>query len=268
MAGSGDDAAGAAGILADRLAASLVQHEPGWRLPRPSTLARRYHVPPAQVEQAVSDLAARDLVRMLPDGQAYRASPAHYLIPVAGVPRLSALADPMGSEVACGGRRVTWRQAPDGIGRALGVRATEQVCAVRCHWRLNGKPAAISTTYLTERAARLLGDVFGQPAGGGPPACGAPPGGVPGVPAPLGIPAALHLETHPPPSSLARWLRLASGQPAAMITVRYDEAESGRPAALTVTALRTELFRIVIETGGGVPGGFPAADRVPAAGTG
>jgi hypothetical protein len=32
---------GAAGVLADRMAAALVHREPGWRLPRRSALARR-----------------------------------------------------------------------------------------------------------------------------------------------------------------------------------------------------------------------------------
>jgi len=66
---SSGDQPDVAGVLADRLAATLVHHEPGWRLPRPSALARRYNVRPAQVEQAVRELAARHLIRQLPDGQ-------------------------------------------------------------------------------------------------------------------------------------------------------------------------------------------------------
>ncbi len=62
---SSDDKPDVAGVLADRLAATLVHHEPGWRLPRPSALARRYNVRPAQVEQAVRELAARHLIRQL-----------------------------------------------------------------------------------------------------------------------------------------------------------------------------------------------------------
>jgi hypothetical protein len=30
------------GVLADRIAAALLHHEPGWRLPRHTALARRY----------------------------------------------------------------------------------------------------------------------------------------------------------------------------------------------------------------------------------
>src|SRR5262249_23093418 len=146
---SSDDQPDVAGVLADRLAATLVHHEPGWRLPRPSTLARRYNVRPAQVEQAVRELTARHLIRQLPDGQLYRASPAEYLIDVPGVPRLGAHVDPMGSEVSCRSRKVSWRRVPEDIGWALGVPATTPVCAVKCHWAVNGEPAAISTTYLT-----------------------------------------------------------------------------------------------------------------------
>ena len=121
MAYSGDDKPDVAGVLADRLAATLVHHEPGWRLPRPSALARRYNVRPNQVEQAVRELAARHLIRQLPDGQLYRASPAEYLVSMHGVRRLGAHVDPMGSDVTCRSRKVSWRRVPEDIGWALGV---------------------------------------------------------------------------------------------------------------------------------------------------
>jgi len=248
---SGDDVLDVAGILADRLAAVLVHHEPGWRLPRPSTLARRYNVRPALVEQAVRELTARHLIRQLPDGQLYRASPAECLIPVPGVPRLGAYVDPMGSEVTCRDRKVSWRRVPEDIGWALGVAQAASVCAVRCHWSVNGEPAAISTTYLTEEAAGQISDIADAAAAlpdEGP--LGAAPWSTnqQGLPAPLAVPAALHLEMQPPPSSVARGLRLGTSQPAAMVTVRYDDPASGRPVALTVAALRPDLFRIVIES--------------------
>src|SRR5215831_5398991 len=156
---SGDDKQDVAGILAERLAATLVHHEPGWRLPRPSALARRYNVRPAQVEEAVRELAAKHLIRQLPDGQLYRASPAEYLIPVQGVPRLGAHLDPMGGQVACRKRKVSWRRAPEDIAWALGIAPADSVCAVRCHWSVNGEPAAISTTYLTAETAAEIGDL-------------------------------------------------------------------------------------------------------------
>jgi len=251
VAVSGDDKQEVAGILADRLAATLVHHEPGWRLPRPSALARRYNVRPAQVEQAVKELAARHLIRQLPDGQLYRASPAEYMIPVQGVPRLGAHLDPMGGHVACRKRKVSWRRAPEDIATALGIAPADPVCAVRCHWSVNGEPAAISTTYLTAEAAAEIGDLTDErdrttadlqlwafPDGDDQRAH---------RPA-LGAPAALHVELQPPPSSVARGLRLGAGQPAAMLTVRFDDQSAGRPVALTVAALRADLFRIVVDS--------------------
>ena len=247
---SSDDKPDVAGVLANRLAATLVHHEPGWRLPRPSALARRYNVRPAQVEEAVRQLAARHLIRQLPDGQLYRASPAEYLIPVQGVPRLGAHLDPMGGEVACRKRKVSWRRVPEDIGWALGIPPADSVCAVKCHWSVNGEPAAISTTYLTAEVAGQVGGLTGE---GDAPMPDFELYGLPETneqqperPA-LGVPAALHVEVQPPPSSIARGLRLGAGQPAAMITVRFDDPASGRAAALTVAALRADLFRIVVD---------------------
>ena len=254
----------AAGVLADRLAATLVHHEPGWRLPRPSALARRYDVRPAQVEAAVRELAARHLIRQLPDGQLYRASPADFLIPVQGVPGLGAHVDPMGSDVTCRNRKVSWRRVPEDIGWALGVGATGSVCAVKCHWSINGEPAAISTTYLTAAAADQLGETAEAD---GSPVTDLLSSTLAGTDqrALLGFPSALHLEMQPPPSSIARGLRLGAGMPAVMVTVRYDEPESGKPVALTVAALRSDLFRIVVDSGDQVPQvkAVPADDAAP-----
>lgn len=251
----GDEKPDVAGVLADRLAATLVHHEPGWRLPRPSALARRYNVRPSQVEQAVRELAARHLVRQLPDGQLYRASPAEYLISMNGVPKLGAHVDPMGSDVTCRNRKVSWRRVPEDIGWALGIAAADHVCVIKCHWSVNGDPAAISTTYLTKDVAGRLNESADLP--------GDPPGDQlfnvaaevadERGPVRFGQPVALHLEMQPPPSSVARGLRLRAGQPAAMLTVRFDEPAAGRPAAggpvaLTVAALRPDLFRVVIDS--------------------
>jgi hypothetical protein len=192
------------------------------------------------------------LIRQLPDGQLYRASPAEYLIDVPGVPRLGAYVDPMGSEVTCRSRKVSWRRVPEDIGWALGVPAAMPVCAVKCHWSVNGEPAAISITYLTKEVAGQVSDATDAVAdvvSGADPLGGVPIGQRrPTGPAPLGLPAALRLEMQPPPSSIARGLRLGSGQPAAMVTVRYDDPNSGRPVALTIAALRSDLFRIVVES--------------------
>lgn len=266
MAYSGDDKLDVAGVLADRLAATLVHHEPGWRLPRPSALARRYNVRPNQVEQAVRELAARHLIRQLPDGQLYRASPAEYLISMHGVPRLGAHVDPMGSHVTCRSRKVTWRRVPEDIGGALGVSAVDSICVVKCHWSVNGDPAAIATTYLTKDAADKTDQAGKADARPDEPTVRADVlGGMlrddldPATDS-LGVPVALHLEMQPPPSSVARGLRLRAGQPAAMVTVRFDDQITGRPAALTVAALRPDLFRIVVDSPVGAAGSYAIAD--------
>ena len=167
-----------------------------------------------------------------------------------GVPRLGAHLDPMGGEVSCRKRKVSWRRVPEDIGWALGIPPADSVCAVKCHWSVNGEPAAISTTYLTADAAsqidepaderdRVMADYELSGFAGGDPARAR---------AALGTPAALHMEMQPPPSSIARGLRLGAGQPAAMITVRFDDEVTGRAVALTVAALRADMFRIVIDS--------------------
>src|SRR4029078_7151463 len=81
---SGPDVTGApvraSTVLADRMAAALVHREPGSSLPRRTALARRDNVSLTEIDAALSDLSRRSLVRRLPDGQLYRASPADYWI--------------------------------------------------------------------------------------------------------------------------------------------------------------------------------------------
>src|SRR6266705_39802 len=132
----------AAAILADRLAAALVHHEPGWRLPRLTALARRYSVSSAEIDAAIEELAARHLVGRLPDGQVYRASPAEYWVPLEGVFGLVSRVDPMGGQLACASRHATLRRPPEDIGRSLGQPPGEPVVAVRCIWTVGGEPAA------------------------------------------------------------------------------------------------------------------------------
>jgi hypothetical protein len=66
---------------------------------------------------------------------------------------------------------------------------------------------------------------------------------------------------------------LSAGQPAAKVTVRFDDQATGRPAALTVAVLRPELFRIVVQTAemplpggeaGSATGAWPAPPRAAA----
>jgi hypothetical protein len=246
----------AAGILADRLAAILVHHEPGWRLPRHTALARRYNVSTAQIDAAVTELIARHLIRRLPDGQLYRVSPVEYLIPLEGVPGLGSRIDPMGGDLTCRSRQTSWRRVPQDIAWALHVDPDEPVCVVRAVWASGGEPAAYGTTYLP---ADLAGPFIGCTAVSTPPE--SPPSGNSASPrspelpegqqgefTALGKPAALHVEMQLPPPSVARSLRLSAGQPAAMVTVRFDDPVTARPVALTIAVVRPDLFRIVVQT--------------------
>lgn len=239
----------AAHVLADRVASALVHHEPGWRLPRRSALARRYGVSPAEMEAAIEELAARHLLRRLPDGQVYRASPADYLIQLEGQPDLKASIDPMGMSVVCASRHVSVRRVPEDIGGALGLPPGDSVCVVRCLWTSGGDPAAFSAAYLPageplpDGMVPTFADVLKAPQSvlaSGPADQQAPLVG----PA---HPAGLYVELQPPAPSVARSLRLPAGQPAVNVTIRYD-SEEGCPVALATAVLRPDLFRVVVES--------------------
>jgi DNA-binding GntR family transcriptional regulator len=242
-----DPAVHAAGVLADRIAAALVHREPGWRLPRRSALARRYNVGLNEIDVAITDLARRSLVRRLPDGQLYRASPADYWIPVEGVAGLGTRLDPMGSPVECHGRHDSVREAPQDVAWAIGLPTGAAVRVIRCVWTLAGDPAAISTAYLPS------GPGDEDPRGGEEGDFGAVLDALPGVTA---KPAAVSVEMSPPQPSAARSLRLAPGQPVITVTIRFDDRGRQNPAGLTVVMLRPELFRIAIETAA-APAGLP-----------
>ena len=142
--GAGGDGYGnrgsAAGVLADRMAAALVHREPGWKLPRRSALARRFNVSLAEIDVAVEELSRRSLLRKLPDGQLYRASPAEYQIPIEGLAGLSTTVDPMGSAIVCQAKHVSRRPAPQDIRWALGLTPGAQVQVIRCLWTSGGSP--------------------------------------------------------------------------------------------------------------------------------
>ena len=138
----------ATAVLADRMAAALVHREPGWRLPRRSALARRYNVSLTEIDAALGDLARRSLVRRLPDGQLYRASPADYWIPLEGAAGLGTRLDPMGGAIACQTRHVSRREAPQDVAWALRLPSGAPVRVIRCVWVSEGDPAAVSTAYL------------------------------------------------------------------------------------------------------------------------
>jgi GntR family transcriptional regulator len=236
---AGDRPVNASGVLADRIAAALVHREPGWRLPRRSALARRYNVSLSEIDLAIRDLARRSLVRRLPDGQLYRASPADYWIPVEGATGLGTRVDPMGSPIECQARHVALREAPQDVAWAIGVPVGAPVQVVRCVWTITGEPAAISTMYLPEPAITGLDpeqedDEFG-----------AILDSLPGLTA---RPAAVSVEMSPPQPSAARSLRLPPGQPVTTVTIRFEDRDRNAPAGLTVVMLRPELFRVAIDT--------------------
>src|SRR5215472_11695814 len=257
----------AVSVLADRLAAALVHHEPGWRLPRHSALARRYNVSPAEIDAAVQELVGRHLVRRLADGQLYRSSPAEYVISIEGVPGLTTYIDTMGGEFSCRGRQVSWRLPPEDIAWALEQAVDQQVCLVRLLWTGGGEPAALCTTYipgdLASRAslgaaaplpatlnllqvatvAGIPSQSAAEPVDGVPPGSGSPPAQLLN-----GSPAALHIELQAPPPSVARSLRLTAGQPALLITVRFADPDTDRPVALAIAVLRPDMFRLVVQT--------------------
>ena len=291
-----------AGVLADRMAATLVHHEPGWRLPRLTAMARRFNASAAEVDAAIDDLTARHLLRRLPDGQVYRASPAEYRVPLEGLSGLTSQVDPMGGQLLCKSRQVSRRRPPEDIGRSLGLEAGEPVLVIRCVWTVGGEPGALSASYLPERLGQLCQDlgappfappgdhppVDGLPAAGpgeggaAGPAAGEPQADAPnaadgagapdaadgaGAPSPTARaagegaapavaarPRALQIELAPPPSSVARSLRLAAGELVATVTVSFEDPAGRRPVAITTAMLRPDLFRIVIEAVAG-PGG-------------
>jgi DNA-binding GntR family transcriptional regulator len=250
----------AAGVLADRMAAALVHREPGWKLPRRSALARRFSVSLAEIDVAVEELSRRSLLRKLPDGQLYRASPAEYQIPIEGVAGLNTTVDPMGSAISCQAKHVSRRQAPQDICWALGLSPGTQVRVVRCVWTSGGSPVAMSTAYVPQSpgshapggkvsAPRADDELSWIPAFDrvlSEPPAGGQAGQEPETGLAAGRPAALNVELRPPQPSIARGLHLAPGQSAITVTIRFDAAAA--PVALTVVMLRPDFFKVSVDT--------------------
>jgi hypothetical protein len=278
--GDGAERRAAVSVLADRMAAALVHREPGWRLPRRSALARRYGVSVAEVDAAIGELTQRSLIRRLPDGQLYRASPAEYLIPVEGIGGLTTRLDPMGGDVACRARHVSQRGAPQEVASALGLTGDSPVRVVRCVWAAGANPVAVSTAYVPEaiaasvpRQALVSFEEMMHPIPGARPAFGsAEPGDSPLGPDGIDdaspqsqegtdtsvvlmdrMPGAtsaraVDIELSPPQPAVARSLRLVPGQSAFSVTIRFDDPDARTPVGLTVVILKPEFFRVVIET--------------------
>ena len=158
---------------------------------------------------------------------------------------------------------------------------------------VGGEPGALSASYLPERLGRLWpglaappfappgeyppvgglpsagpadGEVAGpqadEPQAGTPAAAGgtgppSPEAGAAGkgtAPAVAARPRALQIELAPPPSSVARSLRLGAGELVATVTVSFEDPVARRPVAITTAMLRPDLFRIVIQAGAGPDG--------------
>jgi DNA-binding GntR family transcriptional regulator len=117
-------------------------------------MARRYNASTAEIDAALEELVGRHLIRRLPDGQLYRASPADYLIRLDGMPGLASHIDPMGAVITCRSFHASLRRAPEEIAQALGI-GPSPVCVARLMWTANGQPAALATTYLTRRPPGL-----------------------------------------------------------------------------------------------------------------
>ncbi len=229
----------ATAVLADRMAAALVHREPGWRLPRRSALARRYNVSLTEIDAALGDLARRSLVRRLPDGQLYRASPADYWIPLEGAAGLGTRVDPMGGTIACQTRHVSRREAPQDVAWALHLPSGAPVRVIRCVWVSEGEPAAVSTAYMNGSLADEDADP-GQEEDEWLSSFGSMQTVL--------LAAAVSVEMSPPQPSIARSLRLSPGQPVITVTIRFDDSATGEPAGLTVVMLKPELFRVSVDS--------------------
>lgn len=253
-------------VLADRIAANLIHHEPGWRLPRQSAFARRFNASTAEIETALEELIGRHLIRRLPDGQLYRASPADYLIRLEGMPGLDSHIDPMGAVITCRSFHVSCRRAPEQIAQALGIEP-ESACVARLMWTANGQPAALATTYLVSLPPGLvMGEQPTSPTTALtllPPGLAGPSGQGEGTDdkGPFAV-RVVSVEMLPPPPSVARTLRLSAGTPTTLITLRFHDTATGTPAALTMVVLHSELFRIDLEWSDGskdAPGSWARA---------
>ncbi len=240
-----------AGVLADRIAATLASHEPGWRLPRSSELARRHNVSAEEASAAIDYLVARQLIRRTPDGRLYRAGPADYLVSLENMAGLGTTVDPLGRELTCLSYAADRRPAPEDAACALRIHSGEPVSVLRLVWALDGRPAAMSTTYLAAglpEPRALTGWVSTATDCGELPV--APP------PADRGSdhrqlpshapPRAVAVQMELPPASVARRLRLAPAQMAVLVTALFGDGAGRRPAALTAAVLRPDMFRITV----------------------
>ena len=222
---------------------------------RHTALARRYNVTTAEIDAAI-DLLARPAPAEgeLPDGQVFRASPAEYRLSIEGMPGFATQVDPMGGELVCKTRNVARRRPPEDIARGpRGVWRGEDLLTIRCPWTVGGEPGAYSASYLPPQA--------GSAGREGLASAPAPPGAA----VRCGRPCAFQVEFHPPAPSIARTLRLAAAEPAATVTVRFEDPAQRGVVVLAVAVLRPDVFpdrggvaRVLPKPAVG-PDGFPGA---------
>jgi hypothetical protein len=250
------------GVLASRIAASLTHHRAGWTLPRPSVLARRYHVTMSQVAAAMDELAAQHLIRMLPDGRACRINPDEYMVELAGKHGLAARVEPLHGQLRRTSHSVAWHPVQADIESALGIAAGESACILQMLWAVGGEPAAATTSYLAGPTAEplvtaLTSEDTGSldailpmpPDGTAAPADPADPassvsGDLPGWGL---VPHDLRIEMQQAPPWAAGALRLSACDSAIGITVRYADLGDGDAAALTAAVLRPDQFRVIVD---------------------
>jgi len=242
-------------VLANRLAAALAHRQPGWVLPRPSVLARRYQVTTRQITAAIDELAARHLIRVLPDGQACRISPAEYMLELAGQHSLAALAEPVNGPLACKSQSIAWHSVRADIAQVLAIAPGEPACILQMLWTVNGSPAAATTSYLSEQTAKPVVAAMenaeletfqtilpmpAETAGSGHEHDVFRTDSL--------VPSSLHIEMQQPPPWAAKALRLSACDSAIGISVSYADAATGKPGGLTVAVLRPGEFRVVVDS--------------------
>ena len=237
-------------VLTNRIAAALVHHEPGWQLPRLSVLARQYGATSEVLTAAISELAARGLIRRTSAGQFCRATPAHYVLPLgSSLLGMRARADPVGGNLSVKSRTVSAHPVRDDIKCALQMAPDQSAWTLQLLWAVGGEPAAVTATYL---APRLAESVIAELDAAEPDEMSAvlpmtPLAGGDDIAGPSWLlPRALHTEMQQPPRWAAQALGLTASQRAVMITTRYDDMRDGKPVALTIAALRPDLLRVTI----------------------
>jgi DNA-binding GntR family transcriptional regulator len=228
------------GVLACRIAGSLVHHEPGWRMPRFSVLARHFGVSQEQVADAVDQLSARGLVRRQPGGHFSRSSPAEYHIPLSAEASLRTAIVPLRGALTCRAKTVSKEKLRDDVAFALRASAGAAGCVLKLQYAGGDELAALSTTYVTAAFRPLLDKLAAEDA--------------PEL-LPLGAQTvdrrgrqAVQLEMQLPSAGVASLMRLGPGEKAIVVSATIDDRAGGGPAALTVAVLRPDQFRITISS--------------------